>query len=62
MISIQVIMIVSHLCLAPTSKPEDIQAQKNCTESIIKCANNHGSQLTPEKFNMCIVEYELSKK
>lgn len=62
MISIEVIMIIANYCMSPTNLPKDIEQQKICTESITTCAKSHKRELTAQKFNQCVIQYEVERK
>jgi hypothetical protein len=62
MISVEILIIIASLCTPVGKTSADVQEAIRCNETIIQCTQSKLSTLTPEKFNMCIMEYELSKK
>ena len=62
MISVELLIIIASYCLSPTKLPEDVKESVRCTEFVTECAKKDLASLTPESFNQCLMNYELSKR
>lgn len=66
MLPIEILMLISQVCLSPSSLDKDVQNSINCNQYIVSCMEvdlktsripSSGVSLTK-----CIVQYELERK
>lgn len=61
MISVEVLIIITNICLATSSSPKALEDSRACSRSIIKCMEEIHSSLTSQDLTKCVINYEVNR-
>lgn len=61
MISVEVLIIITNICLATSSSPKALEDSQACSRSIISCMESVKPPLTQQDLTKCVINYEVNR-